>query len=433
MVLHVLTPELEQVAQLSQYESLSLGLEYAGVGEFSLTLSPKSPSASLLAPGQILYPQGRTDKAVIVESMTQTADKLTLTGCQLKGLARRRITVAPMTLPASLWRYMDGAWTQLTDAASIRQALCGDMVYQGYTRPASLPQNGYWLDMSQLSAVYDWRQSASTGTVWMEQETAQRRSQYQNFGWDRFTGSGESALYHYAHGNMIAPEDDSRRIERLIAATDLGRGDIYPWQARFSALDVTLKQIADTTGLGWRIVPEPTRRRMRFEVFQGMDRSQSPNTVIIAMSMGNANEVTRTHMLSGSATTVYAGGAGEDENRLVLCVGQAAGVDRREAFFDAGSQEDAALLRMYAQQKLDGLAAKHTLKATLTNTGACLYERDYALGDVLLVRGYGYESVQRLTGIRETYENGERRLEATFGQSPATLSAALRGLGGAVR
>ena len=78
--------------------------------------------------------------------------------------------------------------------------------------------------------------------------------EYQDFGWDRFTGSAEAAYLYYAQGNLITPEDARRVIPNLIAADNQNRGEVLPWQARFDRLDVLFQTIGERNGAGLGIL-----------------------------------------------------------------------------------------------------------------------------------------------------------------------------------
>lgn len=419
-----MTAEFVQLAELPVFTSFQLTRSFWGVGSFQLVLHPKSPGADQLAPDVLLFPAGESDKAVIVEDVTRTRDKLTVTGVQLKGLAKRRVCVPPLSLPARLWRYASGAWAEVTDAALIRAALNDETVLQGFVKPES-PTNGQWfLDMTELGAVYDWGAELGVGGVVSDLGTAQTRSKYQNFGWDRFTGSAEDAYFHYAGNNLISPEDASRAFARLEAGSNQHRGDSLPWQARFDKLDALFASIGEATGLGWEIVPDLARGKFVFRCMVGTDRTSGSGAALLSEGMGNASLVTRKRQSSVGISTVYAGGAGEDENRMILAVGgDSAGLARREMWAEAGGVDDAALLRLYGQGKQT--AAADTLTAGLLDSGACRYGVDYDLGDQVVVAGAGAQMNTRITSVTETYENGCRTLSAVFGDAPVTVSAVL--------
>ena len=413
-----------QLGELSLYESLRMKRSFFGVGGFTLTLGADDPGAAWAEPGALLFLASQPENLMLLEDVTRTRERVTLNGVQLKGLARRRVCVPPLTMPASLWRYQGGAWTELTDEGDIRVAMAGD-VYQGLVRPENPMEGMVWLDMSELGASYVWGVGLSAGDVVNDPGAARLRSQYQNFGWDRFVGSAEDAYLHYAVNNLIAPEDAKRAVPGLVAAGSRGRGAALPWQARFDKLTEIFEQIGEASGLGWDILPDYQNKRFVFTVLEGRDfGATGARTVIISEEMGNAAGVTRKRKTSAQTSTVYAGGAGEDENRLILSVGgEAEGLARREAWAEAGSVEDADMLTLFGQSKR--VSATDTLEAEVLDGGACRYGVDFALGDVVAVAGAGAQMNARIVEVTETYESGARSVNCAFGDAPVTTGGVL--------
>ena len=427
--LMVMTSDFKLLGELPLYTSLQLTRSHYGIGDFELHTHPSAPCASEIAQGVLLFPSDAPHKCLLIEDVVRNHKEIVTKGCQLKGWARRRICVPPLSLPTSLWRYSGGAWVQITDAAMIREVMVGD-VYQGYAYPESPEEGMCYLDLSSQAALYDWSAGAEQGAVWLDLQTAQLRSKYQNFGWDRYTGPAESALKHYALNNMIAPEDPARSFPDLICAADQGRGASLPWQSRFDKLDDHLSNIGDTTGMGWDIRPDFTAKKYIFETYPGRNLSTGSRLAVISTQMGNAADVETTQTATGSATTAYVGGVGEDENRTILAVGnEAAGLDRRETWVDGGSLDDPEMINMLGLKKLQDMASGATMKVTMIDTGACRYERDWDLGDKVLVKGDNSTMAARIISVKEIYEvDKPRGLEVTFGAAPVTLGKVIRRL-----
>lgn len=426
--------EFQQLAEMAAFQSLSLTRSFWGVGAVSLTAHPNAPGAEAVRPGVLLFLASQPQHVMIVEDVTRTRDKLTANGAQMKAIARRRIAVPPLSLPARLWKYAGGAWTQITDPAAIRQALDSGAVYQGFQRPATPQEGMLWLDMTELGAVYDWGSDLGEGQMVYDLGTAQLRSKYQNFGWDRYTGPAEDAYLHFARNNLIAPEDPKRAIPGLYAGESLHRGLSLPWQARFGKLADLFEDIGEATGMGWDILPDYEAKGWRFTVLQGRNLGapaydgtvpEGP-VAVISEEMGNAKTITRKQRTSGMSSTVYVGGAGEDENRLVLSVGgEAQGLGRREIWAEAGGVDDTAMLRLYGENKLASAAATDTLDADVIDQGACRYGVDFELGDIVGVAGAGAQMNARITEVTQTFEAGGRTLKLTFGDAPVTVGGVL--------
>jgi len=247
------------------------------------------------------------------------------------------------------------------------------------------------------------------------------------FGWDRFIGSAEDAYHHYAAANLYDPEDGKRKVERLIAGENLDRGMVLPWQSRFGNLEALFLDIGAVTEIGWDILPDFAAKRYVFSALAGRDLTVGPGRVIISEKNHNANDVSYTLDYTASKTTAYVGGAGEDENRLILAEGhEAIGLDRREAWTDAGSIFETEMLRIAGRKKLETAEEKESLTAELLDNGLCQYEKDYDVGDKILLIGENMQAETRLLEMRESYDSGARKLEAVFGSHPVTAAQALR-------
>ncbi len=249
---------------------------------------------------------------------------------------------------------------------------------------------------------------------------------YRGFGWDRFTGDAESAYLHYAAVNLTAPEDANRRFPSLVLAENLHRGDTLPWQARFDRLTDVFRQIGEKTELGWDIRPDFHLRQFVFGAWEGRDRTTGVSRAVFSREMGSASTVTWMQDDTAAVSTVYAGGEGNDENRMVYSVGgENAGFARRESFTELSGADTVEMLTLGAQRKLS--PPKETLTAQVRDGGLCQYLTDYDVGDRVSIVAEGRRVDARLIAMQETHEGGQVRLSATFGDAPATLLSRLAG------
>ena len=350
--LQIMSPDFEKISEIAQYESLQITRSYYGTGSFSLSVHPGAKNAEYITPDVIVFFSGEPEKAFLIEDVQQhSRTKMTVKGCMLKGFAKRRVCVPPLSAEAR---------------------------------------------------------------------------EYQDFGWDRFTGSAEAAYLHFANNNLITPDDAARAIPHLVAATNQDRGTSLPWQARFDKLDTLFQTIGETTGMGWDISLDLENEQFIFSSWEGTDRTQGNGLCLISEENGNASDLTYKAIYSGSASTAYVGGAGEDEERFILSEGgSVSGLSRREIWAEAGSIEDPDLLTLYAKNKLTDTKSKITLTANLIDSGACRYGRDYDVGDLVFLRGRGVQASTRITEIKETYEGNQRSLSGVFGDRPITVESIL--------
>lgn len=255
--------------------------------------------------------------------------------------------------------------------------------------------------------------------------TASASDPYRGFGWDRFTGDAESAILHFAGGNLTHPEDNKRRMPRMALADNQGRGAVLPWQARFDKLTDILSSIGQTTGVGWDVLPDFERKQFIFGAWVGRDRTQGAGRAVFSREVGSITTATCTDDGSSEVGTVYAGGAGEDENRMIYSIGnESTGWERRELFTALNGVETVEMLTLGAQQKLS--LPRLTLTAEVRDCSLCRYRTDYDVGDVVTVVDEGAQMNARLIAMQETHEKGAVSLSATFGDAPVTLVSRLK-------
>ncbi|MBR2923620.1 MAG: siphovirus ReqiPepy6 Gp37-like family protein [Clostridia bacterium] len=255
--------------------------------------------------------------------------------------------------------------------------------------------------------------------------TAATSDPYRGFGWDRFTGDAESAILHFAAGNLTSPEDQKRKMARMTLAQNQHRGDSLPWQARFDKLSDVLATIGQTTGIGWDVRPDFANKQFVFGAWEGMDSTTGAGRAVFSREVGSVSSATYMDDGSAQVSTVYAGGAGEDENRMIYSIGnECTGWDRRELFTAVSGVETVEMLTLGAQQKLS--SPRLTLTAQVRDCSLCRYRIDYDVGDVVTVVDDGAQMNARLIAMQETHEKGAVTLAATFGDAPVTLVSRLK-------
>jgi hypothetical protein len=87
-----------------------------------------------------------------------------------------------------------------------------------------------------------------------------------------------------------------------------------------------------------------------------------------------------------------------------------------------------AKLQERGQQKLSEFAQEFFLEGQILTNSPFVYEKDYDLGDIVTIqnREWGVTRDARITEIKEIYEPGGFQIEATFGESRPTLVKKLK-------
>jgi len=254
-----------------------------------------------------------------------------------------------------------------------------------------------------------------------------------HYGYDRTIDDAESVMRHYVQNNLIAPESSARRMDCMALEEENGHRGMQnvPWSARFEQLDALLASIGAYTDSGFSIVPDFARRKLVFTFLPGRDMTGTTNgqRVTFGVHMGNVTGTTATENAQQMKNAAIVGGAGEDENRMILSVspGGETGMDRREMFVDAGSLADAQELTQEGARRLAEKPVVQAIRAEVMDTPSCRYGEHWELGDLVTVVARGVQMNARITQVQESHEAGRAtKIEATFGEPPGGMEKVLR-------
>lgn len=375
--IYVFDPDTaEYLGEVDAYTSCVLERSWQGVGDCQIVMDTRCAGAELLQVGRVITIGNAWHKAAIL-----TAEKLdgargshrrTLTGVELKGIARLRITVPP---------------TAQEDPDAL--------------------------------------------------------------GYDRVIGAGEEVLRHYAEKHMVNPASEYRKIPllELEPAADPPRGKETPWQTRYENLQDVLTDIAEYCDIGWNVAMDYPRRRWLLTVSAGRDltvgREGAETFVAFEEDFRNLTTSSYTYDRGGYTNALYLGGAGEDENRLVivryvdeeheLLEEPLSGLARAEEMIDVGNVELPDEAEYEGLHKyVSGFSPLRTLTAQISLAGPFVYETDWDLGDKVTVQvrdaavGLSVRMDARILTIEETYERGGQSLRVTLGKEEPTIGQALR-------
>lgn len=375
--IYVFDPDTaEYLGEVDAYTSCVLERSWQGVGDCQIVMDTRCAGAELLQVGRVVTIGNAWHKAAILTAErldgARGSHRRTLTGVELKGIARLRITVPP---------------TAQEDPDAL--------------------------------------------------------------GYDRVIGAGEEVLRHYAEKHMVNPTSEYRKIPllELEPAADPPRGKETPWQTRYENLQDVLSDIAEYCDIGWNVAMDYPRRRWLLTVSEGRDltvgRDGAETFVAFEEDFRNLTTSSYTYDRGGYTNALYLGGAGEDENRLVivryvdeeheLLEEPLSGLARAEEMIDVGNVELPDEAEYEGLHKyVSGFSPLRTLTAQISPAGPFVYETDWDLGDKVTVQvrdaavGLSVRMDARILTIEETYERGGQSLRVTFGKEEPTIGQALR-------
>ncbi|SHI89859.1 virus ReqiPepy6 Gp37-like protein [Clostridium amylolyticum] len=234
--------------------------------------------------------------------------------------------------------------------------------------------------------------------------------------YDEIKATAEEVIKHYVIDNCVTPVDVKRKIEQLQLAPDKKRGPIIAWQSRFKYLDFELEQMCTVAGIGWEVYLDLYSKKFIFDVVEGIDRTKDYNSrVIFSEEFDNITNSTHINNSLSYKTMGYVAGQGEGEDRSVQEVFKTAdiGLSRRELFIDARDIENENNLEDRAKAKLAEYDYITSNESTAINSNF-IYEKDWDLGDIIILKNSTGESYQRVAEITEVYE-GHRKIDIVLG------------------
>lgn len=143
---------------------------------------------------------------------------------------------------------------------------------------------------------------------------------------------------------------------------------------------------------------------------RGADHGASGlSPLTFSIGAGNLSKVVFREDHSDEETFCYAGGLGQESNRVVVGVAGAGATsspwNRREFFWDGRSTYDTAILTNEAQSELRARRARRSIEATVQQTAGFRYGIEYNYGDLVAVYSHGYTVDCRLSTVRITVDS----------------------------
>ncbi|GAB6931572.1 hypothetical protein JCM10914A_55690 [Paenibacillus sp. JCM 10914] len=243
--------------------------------------------------------------------------------------------------------------------------------------------------------------------------------------YDRIRGPAETVMKHYVTNHLISSIYPDRNVPVFSVAPNQLRGKETPWQTRFEPLDQVMQEIAEWCDIGWFVRLDFQIKKWVFDVLPGRDLTAGQSIlprVIFSHDFDNIQSQQYVDSKLQYKNVGYAGGKGEDEERLIQIVGGGSGFNRRETFLDISSAENAAELIEMGQQKLGELSPIVTYNGMVLSTNSFKYERDWDLGDQVTLQNKTWNLTMdsRITEVKEIYEPSSK-VEIVLGNEIPTI------------
>ena len=283
-------------------------------------------------------------------------------------------------------------------------------------------------------------------------------------GYDRVPETeAENIQKHYIEKHMVnSYYDNIRTAERDISwlkiAPTQNRGIKTVWQARLTNLHDEEKHISEDTGLGWKIYLNRNEKCFYFDSVKGVDRTinqiESPNTHQMLSQMTHQQLQAYTHeqlkgtikhpyiifsekknnLINGKVTddntnyknVGYVAGSGENEDRLIVVLGNTTGFNRREVYIDLNNITEPDELLQEGQKQLDTYKIIQSIEGKIYQISNMQYEKDWDLGDLVTIESGGIYEDKRIIQVKEIYERNNIIIEVGFGDKIPSLAEQIK-------
>lgn len=245
-------------------------------------------------------------------------------------------------------------------------------------------------------------------------------------GYDNQSGNIETILKNFVNNHVVSPTDINRKIPQVSIATNQQRGNQDAWRGRFEVLSDKLAEISEYTQLGWDVILDITNQSWVFDVMAGRTLTVNQNIlppVIFSTDFDNIKGKHFIQSILNSFNVGYAGGAGDETNRLIQQIGNITGMERTEVFLDCSQASDVTELITQGNQKLGEFKEVLTFEFSIIPDNTFIYEQNYDLGDYITAQDkkLGVVLDAQIIELVEIYESSAFSLEGTFGANIPTL------------
>lgn len=240
--------------------------------------------------------------------------------------------------------------------------------------------------------------------------------------YDRIEGSQEYIMKQFVYNHVTNPVDINRRIPQVQIAPNRNRGEQDRWRGRFETLSDKLTEVGLFADLGWTMWLDTENEKWIFDVVEGRDLTVNQDIlppVIFSVDFDNIKGQLFIDSSLRYSNVGYAGGKGDEEDRLIQQIGEGSGLDRIESFLNCSSAEDITELKKEGNRELEQLKRILTFESQVLDLGSFIYGKDWDLGDIVTVqnRKWNVSMDIQIVGIREIYDIDGFNIEPIFGDN----------------
>lgn len=226
--------------------------------------------------------------------------------------------------------------------------------------------------------------------------------------------------------NVTDPEDAKRKIDLLRMGSHTQHDGTITKQLMGEQVLDAVTELLSAQNLGFRITKED--EHLVFSILEGDNRSENSSEhdlIVFSEEMDNLLQSDYVEDWTSYKNVCLVGGEGEGTNRKYASAGDAAGLERREMFYDDSSsstndgeiknEEYTKMLERSGTEQLNQAGVEKTFTGEIDNAGVFKYGADFFLGDVVTIRNrYGIVADVRITEATRNSDDNGNNVVLTF-------------------
>jgi hypothetical protein len=259
------------------------------------------------------------------------------------------------------------------------------------------------------------------------------------WGTENLNTTSELAVRELIDKNVINPSNTERKIGLMALGEVKGYPQTTNMQTSYDNLLDKVEEIANTNELGIRTILDLPNKKIVFDIYEGLDRTEFNGVnapAIFSREFENVLEQEYTDSDNNFRNLALVAGEGEGSARVLEVIGSGTDLDRYEVFIDAKDlQKDAmtdleykAKLVERGNTKLAEYKDIQTFDSKINLNSNLEYKVDFNLGDKVtcVSKAWGITIDTRITEIEEVYEASGKQINVTFGNEIPTLIDKIR-------
>lgn len=214
----------------------------------------------------------------------------------------------------------------------------------------------------------------------------------------------ESQVYNLINSNL-------RGLPDIIIGESSGMTETVDFETEDEQLLDTVMDVLDLAELGQRMSWDWQSKKHHFEVYKGADLTEGIHSIVFSEEQGTAQNLVINDDMSEFKNVVYVRGQLNNDEEIVISMGDAEGGDRHEYFLqglqsqksDESEDDFRFRLKGEASSEIARSLRKQTFQVDIDPED---YRRLYNLGDEVLCSSerFGLAFKSRITGVKYTLD-----------------------------